>query len=546
MVARVRYGSQVHFRCTSCSHHHRSCNHVSAFMEWAEATETGSEVLLHDDSDDTHQTYTSVSQKKIPYPLPDRLKALHDQYESGLSFPDHLVPPYVPDRRCVHGNAFNGADPVASNWTACERPTIYKASVSITTSTRKVYYRPSCGECSCKQEYDGQDDLLFNLDNKHLFCYNFLFSYLHSMVEGKNPLVAFLRACERNHSIQSHTQPVRIKVLRQAWNAFARLLDIDPQQTYQCPLCGLEPHTVICDGTMIGFRKDFLPKLQQCTKQSQPTIPGSKHGDRILITSAKARALLLKYAATSKDRRPTARAKQLTTAEFRELCQLTDKDFPSLVAFLKSLTRHTGKRLSPPEYRQLFSELARCSPACGIFQTRENSHVFDILQRVLSGGENLFDSGSHTNLSTLQEYVPVLVQFLLAATKGGKERLSAVATQMVTHILDVCRAPYSKRPPLPSCYLPVEEDEFSYFPNVPPLSGKGKYAADSRLNTSAHSDSCRKASYGHPSLSPGIFTVFCPHGICYGFEVMLSCESPRHPFSIFRHRFHVAPQSHNL
>ena len=113
---------------------------------------------------------------------------------------------------------------------------------------------------------------------------------------------------------------------------------------------------------------------------------------------------------------------------------------------------------------------------------------------------------------------------------------------MVTHVLDVCRAPYSKRPPLPSCYLPEEEDEFSYFPNIPPLSGRGKYAADSRLNTSAHSDSCRKASYGHPSLSPGIFTVFCPRGICYGVEVMLSCESPRHPFSIFRHRFHVAPR----
>ncbi len=129
--------------------------------------------------------------------------------------------------------------------------------MSITTSTRKVYHRPSCGECSCKQEYEGQDDLLFNLYNKHLFYYDFLFSYLHSMVEGKNLLVAFLTACERNHGIQSHTLPVRIKVLRQAWNTFARLLDIDPQQTYQCPVCGLEPQTVIGDGTMIGFRTSF-------------------------------------------------------------------------------------------------------------------------------------------------------------------------------------------------------------------------------------------------------------------------------------------------
>ena len=77
-----------------------------------------------------------------------------------------------------------------------------------------------------------------------------------------------------------------------------------------------------------------------------------------------------------------------------------------------------------------------------------------------------------------------------------------------------------------------------FFPNLPFLSG---HAADKSLKTH-DSDSCRKASYGHPSLSPGIFTIFCPYGICYGFKVMWSCESPKHPFSIFRQRFQKAPQ----
>ena len=97
MVARVDCGSQVHFRCTSCSTQSRSCNHVSAFLAWAEETETGSEVLLHDDSNDDQQIHQSVSRRKIPYPLPDRLKALHNQYECGHAFPDHLVPVHDPD-----------------------------------------------------------------------------------------------------------------------------------------------------------------------------------------------------------------------------------------------------------------------------------------------------------------------------------------------------------------------------------------------------------------------------------------------------------------
>jgi len=90
-------------------------------------------------------------------------------------------------------------------------------------------------------------------------------------------------------------------------------------------------------------------------------------------------------------------------------------------------------------------------------------------------------------------------------------------------------------------YPPPTADDLSFFPKLPLRSGKGHYTADKAVKT-YDNDSCRKASYGHPSLSPGIFTVFCPHGICYGFEVMQSSESPRHPLNIFRHRFLRPPQ----
>ena len=41
--------------------------------------------------------------------------------------------------------------------------------------------------------------------------------------------------------------------------------------------------------------------------------------------------------------------------------------------------------------------------------------------------------------------------------------------------------------------------------------------------------------------TPGIFTVYCPHGVCCGFEVMRRCESPKVPFDIFTSRFHTLP-----
>jgi hypothetical protein len=56
-------------------------------------------------------------------------------------------------------------------------------------------------------------------------------------------------------------------------------------------------------------------------------------------------------------------------------------------------------------------------------------------------------------------------------------------------------------------------------------------------------DSCYKYMYSssHPTLTPGIFTLYCPHAVCYGFEVMRSHESPRRPFEIFLTHFEQPP-----
>ena len=55
---------------------------------------------------------------------------------------------------------------------------------------------------------------------------------------------------------------------------------------------------IVCDGTMVGMRKDLLPFAHENRAQealSLPVIKGSTHSDRVLIKSKKARDLLLKY-----------------------------------------------------------------------------------------------------------------------------------------------------------------------------------------------------------------------------------------------------------
>lgn len=137
-------------------------------------------------------------------------------------------------------------DAVLNGWMIGRGVTVHKATSSITDPDRKIFYRPTHGgECNCRLFYDGQEDLLFNVDNKKLLYYGFLLQYLHIMVEGKNPLAAFQRSCERSFSAQSLTKPIKVKLLRQAWNSFARLLDINWSDTFACPLCGPSPKVVV-------------------------------------------------------------------------------------------------------------------------------------------------------------------------------------------------------------------------------------------------------------------------------------------------------------
>ena len=55
------------------------------------------------------------------------------------------------------------------------------------------FYRECCGPCKCRLPYDGQEDLMLNINNKVLVEYDVLFTHLHGMLKGRNPLATFHR-----------------------------------------------------------------------------------------------------------------------------------------------------------------------------------------------------------------------------------------------------------------------------------------------------------------------------------------------------------------
>jgi hypothetical protein len=37
---------------------------------------------------------------------------------------------------------------------------------------------------------------------------------------------------------------------------------------------------------------------------------------------------------------------------------------------------------------------------------------------------------------------------------------------------------------------------------------------------------CNKYAFSHKGLTPGIFLVYCAHGVCLGFKLLPRCEGP--------------------
>ena len=258
-------------------------------------------------------------------------------------------------------------------------------------------------------------------------------------------------------------------------------------ESFTCPICGPSPTTIICDGTLIGF------KVQRCPKE-------------------------------------------LTTTELKQLQSLLKKEGADTLAhIIRRLSSQSTRRLAPHTYRELFFELSLNTPICGIFQVAGNEAAIEVVQLVASGAD-IRQCQYQVELKLLQDEVPILASFLLKFPYDVE--IPSDIFSLITDMCDLALAPFTCPSPFPP---PTPENKLSFFPNLPKIRGTHCYSADQWGKGLEDIDACRKYSSNHLTLTPGIFTIYCPHGVCCGFEVMEQHESPRHPFEIFLSRFETPP-----
>ncbi|XP_078661027.1 uncharacterized protein LOC144905304 isoform X2 [Branchiostoma floridae x Branchiostoma belcheri] len=544
-----RHGERGRLCCLICSDRQKSCSHIATYKTWSKDQGIGVNIAA---TEAREQQFDAVSKSRVPYPFPEDMQEKAEQYvEQTAKFPQHLMPD-TPTQPCRHGNQWDERDPVEQGWVAHEGVKIFTREGVVSGFTedgrrhhRTSYYRPTIGSCACREYYDGLKDLLHNVDNRNMIYFGLLLGYLSSMLEGREPLKTTQRAVNRTTGILTRLGPIPYELLRRGWNSFARRLDLKFNEVFCCPKCGPEPAVIICDGTAVGFRKDLISEItpEPCddTTSSANAVRGSKHSDRVFIRSEKARRLLLQY---SGSRRGTkGKSAGLSKEDMGVLLQLLDAEGrQDLAAILYRLREEGGDHLAPAGYSKFFAELARNTPVCGMLQISGDNKAIKMAKKVAKGQLIPGEESHGKYFSYLQKKAPILCSFVLGIHEEG--HIPADVSTLILNLITVLISTYDKVPePSPSCYPPPPASTpLSFFPSLPKRCSLPRYAMDKGHVAVKARDGCRKESYGHPTLTPGLFTIFCKHGICYGFEAMTSCESPYHPFEIIRSRFEIAPQ----
>ena len=387
-----------------------------------------------------------------------------------------------------------------------------------------VYYRPTIGDCLCRQEYDGRHDLLINLDNRHIFTYKWMLEILLNIQGTVYPIRASFNYANRLRdycSRQGRMKEHMYQKLRCAYNSFTRLLDVNHSNNFICSQCKEEGcDVVIFDGISMGTCKDRMASNEIPPAHPGINIDDTQVNERLYLDNVPARKLLATY--TGKN------GGQMSGPDFARL-----KDLLSVKPSLKAVVEDAGNPC-PQSLKKLLNQLACSNPTCGIIQIAGESvkETFNAIQEIANG--NFIRIQSHIVL--VKKYAPMLADFILS-NDISQQHISSLLSDLLISI----KTPF--RIPLPGDDFygdpaTVDSMKLTFLPNHPPCRGQATYKANKRREIT---NECNKEYRKHNKLSPGVFTMVCPHGVCLGFHIMESPESPKVPFNMLMYHFNEMP-----
>ena len=128
-----------------------------------------------------------------------------------------------------------------------------------------------------------------------------------------------------------------------------------------------------------------------------------------------------------------------------------------------------------------------------------DEQCLQIITDISESGDNILDSISSDRMSIIQQQVPVIASFLA----GCPEKIPDHLRQLLYDLVNMFKQTFSVPIAPDSDYGDPTESPCDVFPSLPKVHGNGLYEVDRKTKTDKN-EQCRKDSWGHPTLSPGI------------------------------------------
>ena len=219
------------------------------------------------------------------------------------------------------------------------------------------------------------------------------------------------------------------------------------------------------------------------------------------MDSPKTRKLLRKYADG-----------ECTEQTYQELLSTLVKCDPPVSVHLKDLIEAvTVKDQFKPasEWVSIFKALASASPVCALIPFTAEVHG---LITALVNCEPI--KNDPCQLQRLAEAVPVVFNLVMAL---DQDQFCPQFRAILGDLLELSKLPFQTATTNQQCSFTTDKDAASvdspiaFFPALPVRRSRGVYKAD-KPGQKEHRK-CHKKGKGQRTLLPGIFTVYCQHGM---------------------------------
>ena len=337
-----------------------------------------------------HQKWYGYNFDPIPFPIQDN-KEFQEKWlrrmQGNYDFPKLLIPEYKEGSKCKkHGNEYDASDETLLEES---KTFVLYSEIGERVFHIQVFSRPTTGQCSCSDKFDGTDLLIWNLGQGRFTDFSLHFSYLHKWVNSGLKIFASWKSIRNNAAFSGISCTLTYSDLHRSTLGFMNNLDIDYKKAFSCPVHGNSPSWIVSDGKNLGPLKrkvDHLKELDRHESDKKILEQSTKFKDRCFLSEKKERTSVCKLITGG-----------TTMLDFVETSDLTSPNGKMII----KLVRHIAVKFPdeiPPCYVSFLANISKPTSVRGLLQVL-SPEPLEYLEQYC---KEVLDVRSHTSQQQLQ------------------------------------------------------------------------------------------------------------------------------------------------